>query len=306
MPKIKVERILFTGSSGLLGSFLQQIFSQETSASVLTPSHLDLDITNLEAVKRYFAIHGPTVVINLAAHRNATTAEKQRGDKLGSVWKTNVEGARNLAWLCHDSGAFLIHISTDYVFSGVAINPGPYTEEEKPEVNDALLSWYGITKREAEREVQSILTRPAIIRINNVTRPNNTLELDYIGKILWLYRQQKLYPLFNDQIITLTYIPFLTEIFKRLMLKPQAGIFHAASTNSCTPFELARYSLDLLDQNQEVVRGVSIDSFLEKNPGRYPKLGGLKTEITQKKLGLEFIDWQEMVALFIKKETSLF
>jgi len=301
MPKTRVERILFTGGSGLLGSFLHKVFGLETSAIVLTPSHLELDITNLDAVKHYFRINIPTVVINLAAHRNASTAENQRGDRMGSAWKTNVEGARNLAQLCHDSQAFLIHVSTDYVFSGAAVNPGPYAENQKPETNDSLLSWYGITKREAEREVQTILTRPAIIRINNVTRPNNTLELDYIGKILWLHRQKKLYPLFNDQLITLTYIPLLTKIFKRLIQKPQAGIFHAASTNQCTPYELARYSLELLDQKQETVKGVSIDSFLKENPGRYPKLGGLKTELTQKKLGLEFIDWQEMVALFIKK-----
>lgn len=301
-----MKKYLFTGGSGLIGSYLVKNYSQIANpARILFPSHGGLDITDSGIVNRYFNLHKPSIAINLAAHRNASTAESQRGNKDGNVWKTNVVGAKNIANACKEYGSYLIHISTDYVFSGHKNNPGPYSEKDTPEKNDDLLSWYGITKREGESAILNTLSNAAIIRINNVTRPNNKdLKLDYIGKFLWLYEQKKLYPVFDDQNVTLTYIPMITQMIDRLIKTGLTGIYHAASADTCTPFELASYTIKKLHGHVNVVRKITMDSFLQKNPRRYPKFGGLKTEITQRKLGIKPMKWHKIVDIFIK-ETKL-
>ncbi|MEK7450371.1 MAG: sugar nucleotide-binding protein, partial [Patescibacteria group bacterium] len=239
------NKYLFMGGNGLIGSYIVAHYLRLVdSRRILSPSHKKFDITDSSAVSHYFKLHKPSIVINLAAHRNASTAELQRGDKEGSVWKANVIGAKNIAKACKTYGSYLIHISTDYVFSGHKDNPGPYSEKDTPEKNDNLLSWYGITKREGESAILNTLSNAAIIRINNVTRPNNRdLKLDYIGKFLWLYEQEKLYPIFGDQYVTLTYIPSITQIITKLIKTKKTGIYHAASIDVCTPFELAYYAI---------------------------------------------------------------
>jgi dTDP-4-dehydrorhamnose reductase len=292
-------RILVTGGSGLIGQYVCAAPEIKKQAKLFAPTHQQLNTADTSAVKGLFTDFKPNIVIHLAAHRNATTAEEQRGDKKGSVWLSNVIGTKNIALAAQKHQAYLIHISTDYVFSGHESRPGPYQEDDVPEENDELLSWYGISKREAERVIQATLSEAAIIRINNVTQPKYIHHLDYIGKILWLFNQKKLYPLFNDQSITLTYIPLITKMMARLMKTRQTGVFHAASIDRCTPHQLANYLIQKYHSLDQAVVATSIDQYLHQSPRRYPKHGGLRTELTQEKLKLRFMSWQEIVDAFI-------
>jgi dTDP-4-dehydrorhamnose reductase len=287
----KIPKLLITGSSGLIGSYL---IKKITNYKVLKPSHKALDISNSFMVKQYFIHNKPDLIIHCAGHRNATSAENQRGDKTGSVWKTNVLGTKNIVEQVINTNSYLIHISTDYVFSGSTVNPGPYSEKDVTENNDNYLSWYGITKREAE---SLVLQSPhaSIIRINNIANPNRQDIEDYVGKILWLYKKNQLYPLFNDQQITLTYLPLLVEIIHTLLKKKLPGIYHASTSNTCTPHELATYLVKKMANENKKLDQISINEYLLKNPHRYPKWGGLDSKVTQIKLGLEVLSWREVI-----------
>lgn len=291
--------ILVTGGSGLIGSFFLKKFSGKAGLEIIVPSHQEMDIANLNSVKRYFEKYSPESVINFAAFRNATEAEKQRGDKNGSAWKVNVQGSKNIAKISAEFNSYLIHISTDYVFSGSKKNPGPYLEKDEPNDNEKLLSWYGLTKREAERAVRNNISDLAIIRICNITREQNDPKLDYVGKILWLYDQKNIYPMFNDQYLTLTYIPALVDLITKLLSAKFSGIYHASTTNFVTPYELANYLIEQAYGLKNEIKGVSINSYLKLNPRRYPQFGGLKASFTQRKLGLKFMSWQEVVKRYI-------
>lgn len=302
------KTVLVTGGSGLIGSyFLKTAFGKSSDYKIFAPTHEEMDITSLDSVKCFFDKYQLSAVIHFAAFRDATNAEKQRGDKSGSVWKVNVEGSKNIADVCHENKSFLIHTSTDYVFAGHEKNPGPYLEKDEPKDDSKLLSWYGITKREAERAILKNLGNAAIVRICNITRPGNTPELDYVGKILLLYDQGKIYPMFKNQYLTLTYIPTLADLISKLLNVKLPGIYHVSTTNLCTPFQLASYLIEKVYGKKNEIRSTTIDSFLKKDPRRYPKFGGLKTDFTQKKLGLKFMTWQEAVSLYatqIKKLAS--
>ncbi len=295
-------KLLITGSSGLIGTYLKEemLASREAfNFIILKPTHKELDISNSKELKQYFKNNKPDLIIHCAAHRNATTAEDQRGDKSGSVWKTNVIGTKNIAEQAKLCNAYLIHISTDYVFAGRKENQGPFEESAPIERNDRFLSWYGITKREAELLVISILPSASIIRINNIANPKNQGELDYIGKILWLYKRKKLYPLFIDQQISLTYLPLLINIIRFLLNAKKSGIFHASSSNTCTPHELAEHLIEKKYNKKIKLVHASIDSFLIKHPHRYPKYGGLSSKISEQKLGVKILSWQEIIDTYL-------
>ena len=294
-------KILLTGGSGLIGSYFVDKFSKKFGSNlVISPTHRQMDITNLDSIKRYFDLHQPESVIHFAAFRDATEAEKQRGNKNDLVWKVNVEGSKNISKAVQKYNCYLIHISTDYVFSGSKKNPGPYSEKDEPRDSSRLLSWYGFTKREAERVIQDRLNNAAILRICNITRPKNDPRLDYIGKILWLYDHKKIYPMFDDQYLTLTFIPTLVDLIIKLLKSKTTGVFHVSTKNIVTPQKLANYLIEQMYGLKNEIRGISINSYLKSNPRRYPKFGGLMTDLTEKKLGLKFKTWQEAVNFYLK------
>lgn len=297
---MKRQTILVTGSSGLVGSsFVASLLENQDRIDLLHPSHKELDIAEISSLNGFIEKNNPDVIINFAAHRNANTAEEQRGDKNGSAWRTNVKGTKNLITAAKKNGIYIIHISTDMVFPGHAKDKGPYHELQKPKKNPHRLSWYGWTKLLAEKEVE-LYDGGAIIRIGNVTKPIYDPSLDYVGKILWLYDQKKLYPLFDDQLITLSYLPDVSQTITSLIKNKIKGVFHVSSKDLLSPFEMAEYLLYKSRYKKNVVKKVSIDDFLQKVPNRYPKYGGLQSEHTQNLLGIKFGTWRDIVDNFIK------
>lgn len=314
--KFKAKNILITGGSGFIGSnFLKfahglgkdnqnrkDFFSKKLQHRIISPSHSETDILNVSELRKTFQNLFPEIVINFAAHRDANSAELQRGDIKGSAWKVNVKGVENLSKICKEYGSFFIHISTDMVFSGHKNNAGPYNEKIKPEGKVENLSWYGWTKAEGERVLDN--KKSAIIRVGNVTKTLYDPKLDYVGKILYLFDQNKLYPLFNDQYLSLTYIPSIFEVIETLIRKKINGIFHVASKNVFTPYELGEYLIKKIRSRTDVVTGISIDHYLKAFPYRYPQYGGLLAEETSRRLGVKLVEWKHIIDPFVKKMRS--
>jgi dTDP-4-dehydrorhamnose reductase len=272
-----MNKILVTGASGLVGSRFVELCSGKYQ--LLTPDYTELDITNRQNVKDYLEKHKPDVIINFAAYTNVSEAQKQKGDQAGDCWKINVEGVKNLIGNC-----FLIHISTDMVFSGAN---GPYKETDTPETDPEKLTWYGFTKAEGERVAKDKAT---IVRIIYPVRKKYDLKLDYLKKPLSLYEQNKLYPLFVDQQINITYIDEIGEVLENIIEGKLPGVYHVASRDLTTPHELISYYISKVKGIDFVAQPGNID------PARYPKYGGLDTKFTQEKLGIKFSSWREIVA----------
>jgi len=297
-------RILVTGSTGLVGSHFVEYFNSKPRAqSLLCPSEAELDVTLPRIVRKYFKKFQPQVVVHFAAFTDVNAAERERDNKQGLAWITNVEGTKNIIDACVSNKSYLIHISTDVVFSGRKEDPGPYSESAFLETNLDNLSWYGWTKVQAELIVSRRLSSATIIRIANPVRFQFKNKLDYVRKILYLYDEKKLYPMFTDQYLTLTFINEVSEVIARLVDSPRPGIYHVSSKNLFTPFELASYLLEKTRGVKNVVHKSLIEDYFRqiKNPARYPQHGGLKTEKTQKRLKIEFLSWQEVIDALINE-----
>ncbi|MEK7112709.1 MAG: sugar nucleotide-binding protein, partial [Patescibacteria group bacterium] len=270
----------------------------------ITPKSEELDITNKKAVELFFDTnHGEFhSVINFAAYTDVDGADKERSDEKGDVWGINVQGAENLAEAAKRFGKHFVQISTDFVFTGTEENPGPYSEEAKTEETPDNLTWYGWTKLVGEKRVQGINPGASIVRISYPYRANFKGKLDFARNILMLFDEGKLYPMFNDQKLTPTFIDEASKVFYLLLEEKKAGIFHVTSTDLTTPFEFARYLLEKARGVKNVVKEGSMQEFL-KAPGRTKraKLGGLLNEETRKELGISLMSWKEGIDELVKQ-----
>jgi dTDP-4-dehydrorhamnose reductase len=297
-----MKHFLVFGTPGLVGSRFVDLIASERQP--ITPESHEVDITDKIALINFFEKEKNDfdVVINFAAITNVDEAEKERGNEKGLAWQVNAEGARNVAEAAKKFDKFLIHISTDFVFPGTEDNPGPYPEDAKLEEKPDKLSWYGWTKLMGEKKVGEVGGRHAIVRICYPFRSHYPQKTDFARNILQLFDEGKLYPMFTDQVMTLTFIDEAASVLEEICELEKPGTFHLASSNTTTPYEFANYLIEKARGKKNVVEKGSLKEFL-KAPGRTPRpiLGGLDTKKTQKTLGMKFKTWQQAVDEFVEQ-----
>lgn len=154
-----MKKILVTGCNGQLGRAIRKEYASENVAFINTDvvegdGILALDITSVDAVLALVRAERPDVIINCAAHTNVDKCEEQ----WDLAYKINAIGPRNLSIAAADVDARLVHVSTDYVFSGNGTRP--YTEFDEP----GPVSAYGKTKLEGERFVEAFAQKYFILR----------------------------------------------------------------------------------------------------------------------------------------------
>lgn len=262
-----------------------------------------LDITDQASVKNFFDKNTFDAIINFAAFTNVDKAEEQKGDEGGLVWKLNVDGPKFLLEVAQNRNIFLVHISTDFVFPGNSEYPGPYSEDAVLPDEPKGIGWYGWTKNRAEKVVFESRARYSIIRYGYPFRADDyPLKKDWARNLLELYDENKLYPLFTDQIQNILLIDDLVNPLNMILDQELEGVFHIASCDTTTPFNAGKYLLEKYSGHSVKIEEGSMKKFLESQ-GRTPRpiLGGLKVNNTEQKLGLEFRTWKEMIDEFISK-----
>jgi len=115
--------ILVTGAAGQLGQALQHALA---GRAVVYKTSAELDITDAEACRRLVAEQGISLILNAAAYTKVDKAESEHD----LAFAVNREGALNLARAAQETGAKVVHISTDYVFDGSLERP--YVETDLP------------------------------------------------------------------------------------------------------------------------------------------------------------------------------
>jgi dTDP-4-dehydrorhamnose reductase len=127
-------------------------------------------------------------------------------------------------------------VSTDYVFDGKENKL--LTEEDKPNP----INWYGQTKYLGEKEVENSGAPHTIVRIASPYRSGRHTKADYIQKIVNAIRTNSLYPMFTDQIVTLTHVDDIAEAFSR-MIDNRAlydkELFHVVGSEPASPYDIA-------------------------------------------------------------------
>lgn len=149
------DLVLVTGGNGQVATALKKLNSDLCYEFC---SSDDLDICDSQAVGAFLEEIKPRLVINTAAYTAVDGAEEDPG----SAYRVNKLGSEVLAIACATAKAALIHLSTDYVFSGESNIP--YTEEA-----DAFpLSIYGKSKLDGENAVRKVLGEHVILRLSAI------------------------------------------------------------------------------------------------------------------------------------------
>lgn len=148
-------KLLITGASGQVGYELCQQASEQ-GLEVIALDQAGLDIANNEQVDKILSHHLPDRVINAAAYTAVDKAESEPE----IAYRVNRDGIKNLALTCKRLDIPLLHISTDYVFSGN--KPEPYLESDIPDPE----SVYGKSKHEGDLRLAEIWSKHVILRVS--------------------------------------------------------------------------------------------------------------------------------------------
>ncbi len=223
--------ILVTGSKGQLGSEIQELSSNYPNINFLFTDIEELDICSADAIKTYTLDKPIDYIINCAAYTNVDQAEKNE-EKARQI---NSEAVKNLASIAIEKGITLIHISTDYVFSGK--NYTPYTEQDKAEPSGI----YGKTKFEGEEFVRKICPKHIIIRTSWLYSP---FGKNFLKTMLTLGKDKKELGVVVDQIGTPTYAYdlatcILTIINNSIKEISEYGTYHYSNEGVCSWFDFA-------------------------------------------------------------------
>ena len=147
-------KILVAGGSGQLGSEFSHWNSPTLECICLGSS--ELDITNAAAIKEQLAKHSPDIVINCAAYTAVDKAEEEKA----RAYAINCDGVTYLAHACASADIPLLHVSTDYVFSGSQTKP--YLESDATDPQGV----YGASKLAGELALKEAWHKHIILRVS--------------------------------------------------------------------------------------------------------------------------------------------
>ena len=239
------DRIVITGAGGQVGRYLSADAGRK-GLDVLALTSAQWDITDADAAERI--IEPGDIVVNCAAYTavDAAEADPERAHAV------NAAGPGVIAQACATAGARMIHISTDYVFSGAFDGvPRPY------DVDDATgpLSVYGKTKLAGERAVHAALPDAHVVRTAWVYTGDGT---DFVGTMRRLAAGGETVDMVVDQIGSPTYVADLVTALLEIAGRPTAPpLLHIANDGAASRFEQARAVFDGVGADPDRVRPVS-------------------------------------------------
>lgn len=230
-------KILLVGSTGMLGSDCKEVLSEDYE--VIAPAKNELNIVSWDVVIENLQRLSPDIVLNCAAFTDVDACETEPF----LVRKVNLEGPRNLAQGSARFNSKLIHISSDYVFSGKKSIPQPYFEDDPGEP----ISAYGKSKLESEIAVRENAPNYIIVRSGWLYGINGENFIKSIlTNVLNKKGKRKTLTVVQDQFGSPTWTYRLALQIKELIKNDAKGTYHATSEGYCTRFEYAKHVLKKL------------------------------------------------------------
>lgn len=214
------ERYLITGGGGQLASDLELLL--DAHAAISAPGRSRLDVTDDEAVASAFEAFEPTVVINCAAFHNVEVCEREED----RAFEVNARAVKRLAQRSAAAGARLVHLSTNYVFDGVAAEP--YDEAALPNPR----SIYAISKLAGEYAALSYAPDALVVRTAGLYGLHGSASKggNFVTRMITRANEQGALKVVADQRLTPTFTADLAAAIIAALDAGATGISHV--TNS--------------------------------------------------------------------------
>lgn len=236
----KFSTILVIGSSGQLGQSIQSIANDYPEYEFVFTSRQHLDLCNEDSITNFFGRKTFNIVINCAAHTAVDKAESE----FDLVNQVNHLAVRQLAAIVKKNQTKLIHISTDYVFSGKQFRPYIETDEVAPQ------GVYGKTKLYGEQAILKILTTNAIII--RTSWVYSEYGKNFVKTMLKLGQERDDLNVIYDQVGTPTYARDLAYAIMTIVQSRVFGetdfktdIVHFSNEGVCSWYDFAKTIFEL-------------------------------------------------------------
>ncbi|GHA38968.1 dTDP-4-dehydrorhamnose reductase [Photobacterium aphoticum] len=283
-------RVLVTGAKGQVGCSLVERLSGKVE--LLAIDRDELDITNENAVFEAVKAFEPDIIINAAAHTAVDKAEEE----VELSYAINRDGPLYLAQAAESIGAALLHISTDYVFSGD--KNGIYIETDAVDPKCV----YGKSKLLGEQAVLANCSRTIILRTAWVFGEDGN---NFVKTILRLAQQRDELGIVADQFGGPTYAgdiaTALITIAKTIVAEDsdfdttKYGIYHYSGlphTSWCGFAQtiIAKAVEQKVLNKAPIINGIKTDDY--PTPAKRPANSKLNTQKITETFGIQASDWQ--------------
>ncbi|GAA3921775.1 SDR family oxidoreductase [Hymenobacter algoricola] len=297
------QRILITGSNGLLGQKLVALLHQHPDVELIATSRggnklaalypqvrfVPLDVTSRAQVEQVLQVEQPTHLIHTAAMTNVDECELNQA----ACWEQNVTAVENLVAGCAALKIHLIHVSTDFIFSG---EEGPLSEEATP----APVNYYGQSKLAAEQVVQRSAGKWAIVR--TILVYGTAHDYGRTNIVLWVrdsLRAGKEIKVVDDQFRTPTLAEDLAQGCWLVARHEAIGIYHISSSELLTPYQMALQVAEYFALDSALIIRADAGTFTQ--PARRPARTGFLIGKAQRELGYAPHTFTEGIALLARQ-----
>lgn len=288
-----MKKIVVTGCNGQLGRAINGLYSGSSEYELVnTDFGIDgipsLDISNLDDVISFFKDVKPYAVINCAAMTAVDLCEV----KQDMAYRINALGPRNLAIASSETGAKLMHVSTDYVFRGDGTKP--YIEFDTPDP----ISMYGKSKLAGENFVRQFCDKSFIVRTAWLYGDGK----NFVKTMLRLSENHDKITVVNDQLGSPTSALELAKAIESLIPSENYGLFHGTCEGICSWADFTKEIFRIAGKSTEVIP-VTSEQYKEMNPDSAdrPKYSVLENYMFKLTGGYMYADWHDAIEKYLKE-----
>lgn len=281
------QTILVTGSNGQLGMELRQLAPRYPQYKFIFSTKEEFNIADAASVNGFFRLASPSFCINCAAYTAVDRAESEPDE----AFLTNGKAPGVLAAACAVNNTRFVHISTDYVFDGMATSP--YTDQSPTNP----VSVYGKSKLAGENNVLKENPDAIIIRTAWVY---SSFGKNFVKTMLRLMNEKPAIGVVNDQFGSPTYAADLADVILKIIASGEweQGVYHYTNNGIISWFDFATAIKDLVNSKCSVN---PITTAQYPTPARRPGYSVLDSSKISATYKIVLRDWKDSLRTCLKK-----
>jgi dTDP-4-dehydrorhamnose reductase len=270
----------------MLGREVEALLRSNTIEHLCSDQEVDIGDP---AALRDFAANNRVKALDWIVNCSGYTAVDRAEDEPQQAFRINAEGVRNVSETAKTLEAALIHISTDYVFSGD--KNSEYLEEDPT----CPIGVYARSKLQGEQHVQETLTRFYILRTAWLYGTSGT---NFLRTMLRLFQERNTVRVVSDQFGSPTYARDLANLILHIIRNngDSYGVYHYTNAGNTSWYEFAREIYRQAKRAGLVNRDVDIVPIATKDyptRARRPPYSCLSKEKIRDTFGVTIRSWQE-------------
>lgn len=287
------KKIIVTGCNGQLGRAINKAYAGDAdieliNADVVGDGVAHVDITDIDKVLAFAREVKPWAIINCAAYTNVDKCEIEKD----LAFKINAIGPRNLAIAATETGAKLMHVSTDYVFPG--------TEDKALTEFDPVgpISGYGITKLAGENFVKQFANKLFTVRTAWLYGDGH----NFVKTMLKAAETREEVSVVCDQFGSPTSADELASVIRYLLPTDNYGLFHGTCEGSCSWADFTDEIYRLAGLSTKV-NHITTAQYQEMVPGaaHRPAFSVLDNYMLRLTTDYRYAQWQDAIAVYMKE-----